>query len=406
MNNRQKYVFLTEGMWITCPIEYLLSLVRSGEISIEELESEVMPGNIQGLRRLYDLKALIEEELAKENASVKYNKRIIKSSEERCTTYEPAPESEERGDDVRDFVPDGTATGNIFSALGGLIVGGIASMFSAGDTSDNSDDDSPLEEVYSSIFAPAEVKPKSWMLVQVYLHLFEETEKVKNLARESQKDAERRDYIPLQCRLKKGDEVDVQLNVYNEKLLVSESRKVVWRGSLTKCSFNVFVPEENQMDELLCVAMLCVNGVPVGEMRFITNIVAYPRRLNPEVIAHKFKKVFISYSHKDEEKVKFLHKGLEVGDVPHFFDRSYLRGGDIYPQVIHDYIESADLFILCWSKNASQSEYVQKERMQALERAYPNVTNPKTKLEIYPMDIEPRADLPTDMKEYYHFVEI
>ena len=60
-------------------------------------------------------------------------------------------------------------------------------------------------DIYSSIFAPAEVKVRSHMLVQVYLHLYEETEKVTSLAQESDKNAERQDYSPLQCNLKKGD---------------------------------------------------------------------------------------------------------------------------------------------------------------------------------------------------------
>ncbi len=96
--------------------------------------------------------------------------------------------------------------------------------------------------------------------------------------------------------------------------------------------------------------------------------------------------------------------GLELGAVPHFFDRKYLKAGDVFPQVIQDYINTADLFILCWSENASKSEYVQKERLQALERAFPQV-KPKqeAKLRIYPMSIEPRAELPSDMKDNYHF---
>lgn len=262
-------------------------------------------------------------------------------------------------------------------------------------------------ETYSSIFAPAEVRRKSHMLVQVYLHLFEETEKVKSLAQESDKNAERRDYIPLQCKLKKGDKVDVQLNIYGETLLMSDRKRVVWQGSFTKCSFDYFVPKDIDVDELSCVAMLTVNGVPLGEMRFISRIVDTPRRLNPEIIAHKYNKVFISYSHQDESKVKFLHEGLELGSVPHFFDRKYLKAGDVFPQVIQDYINSADLFILCWSENASKSEYVQKERLQALERAFPQVKpEQEAKLRIYPMSIEPRAELPTDMKENYHFGEI
>lgn len=259
-------------------------------------------------------------------------------------------------------------------------------------------------EVYSSIFAPAEVKRKSHMQVQIYLHLDEETEKVKSLAKESDKNAERRDYIPLSLKLKKGDKVDVEFNVYGETRLMSERKSIIWQGSFTKCSFDYFVPKDIDVEELSCAALLSVNGVPIGEMRFITRVIETPRQLNPEIIAHKYSKVFISYSHLDESKVKFLHEGLELGSVPHFFDRKYLKAGDVFPQVIQDYINSADLFILCWSENASKSEYVQKERLQALERAFPQVQPENAaKLRIYPMNIEPHAELPSDMKEVYNF---
>lgn len=291
----------------------------------------------------------------------------------------------------------GSVVGSVFSLIG-VILGGIIGK--KNNTAEH-------YEVYSSIFAPSEVKRKSHMLIQVYLHLFEETEKVKILAKESQKGVERRDYIPLQCKLKKGDKVDVHLNIYGETLLMSDKKSVVWQGSFTKYSFDYFVPKDIDVDELSCVALLSVNGVPIGEMRFITQIVEHPRLLNPEIIAHKYNKVFISYSHQDESRVRFLHEGLELGSVPHFFDRKYLKAGDVFPQVIQDYINTADLFILCWSKNASKSEYVQKERLQALERAFPQVQPEKAaKLRIYPMNIEPHAELPDDMKDNYHFGEI
>ncbi len=262
-------------------------------------------------------------------------------------------------------------------------------------------------EVYSSIFAPAEIKRKSHLQVQVYLHLYEESEKVKSLAQESDKNAERRDYIPLSLKLRKGDKIDVEFNVYGETRLASECKSIIWQSSFTKCSFNYFVPKDIDVEELSCVALLSVNGVPIGEMRFITRVIETPRQLNPEIIAHKYSKVFISYSHQDESKVKFLHEGLELGSVPHFFDRKYLKAGDVFPQMIQDYINSADLFILCWSENASKSEYVQKERLQALERAFPQVQPENAaKLRIYPMNIEPRAELPDDMKEVYHFGKI
>ena len=264
-----------------------------------------------------------------------------------------------------------------------------------------------LINAYSSIFAPAEVKRRSHMLIQVYVHLFEEAETVKTLAQESQKNTERRDIIQLECSLRKGDEIVVLLNIYGEKLLMSERKTVVWQGHFTKCSFGYFVPMDIDVDELSCMALLSVNGIPVGEMRFITEIVEVPRKLNSEIIAHKYKKVFISYAHKDEAKVKSFHEGLKLAGIEHFFDRAYLKSGDVFPQVIQDYINSADLFVLFWSENASKSEYVNKERKQALERAFPQVKpQQEAKLSIYPMSIEPRAELPGDMKDNYHFGEL
>lgn len=93
--------------------------------------------------------------------------------------------------------------------------------------------------------------------------------------------------------------------------------------------------------------------------------------------------------------------------VEHFFERAYLKAGDIYPKVIQDHINSADLFVLFWSENALNSEYVEKERTQALKRAFPQIRpRQAAPLSIYPMNIEPYADLPIDMKDYYHFGEL
>lgn len=227
------------------------------------------------------------------------------------------------------------------------------------------------------------------------------------IIQESDKNAERRDYIPLECKLKKGDKVDIQLNIYGETLLMSDKKRVVWQGSFTKCSFDYFVPKDIDADELSCVTVLKVNGIPVGGMRFITRIVDVPRLLNPEVVALKYNKVFISYAHKDEAKVRSFHEGLQLAGIKHFFDRTYLKTGDIFPQVIQDYINSADLFVLFWSEKTAKSEYVGKERAQALSRAFPQVKPQQAaKLSIYPMSIEPRAELPSDMKDNYHFGEI
>ena len=267
--------------------------------------------------------------------------------------------------------------------------------------------DEAYDLVYSSVFSPAEVKRKSNMLIQVYLHLPEETEKVIKLAQEAQKNAERRDYIPLQCKLKSWDKVDISLNIYGEKLLHSEKKRVIWFGGFTKCTFSYYVPKDIEDEELRCVAVLSINGAPIGEMCFVTQIVEAPRSFHPEVYTRKYNKIFISYAHQDESKVKFMAQAFKALGVDYFFDRDYLKAGDIFPLEIEKYINSADLFILCWSENAANSDYVQKERNQALDRAYPKVKPyEKAPLSICPLSIEPRAELPEDMKCVYNFEQI
>ena len=267
--------------------------------------------------------------------------------------------------------------------------------------------DESYDVVYSSVFSPAEVKRKSNMLIQVYLHLPEETEKVLKLAQEAQKNAERRDYIPLQCKLKSWDIVDISLNIYGEKLLHSEKKRVIWFGGFTKCTFSYYVPKDIEDEELRCVAVLSINGAPIGEMCFVTKIVEIPRSFHPEVYTRKYNKIFISYAHQDESKVKFMAQAFKAVGVDYFFDRDYLKAGDIFPLEIEKNINSADLFILCWSENAANSDYVQKERNQALDRAYPKVKPyEKAPLSICPLSIEPRAEIPEDMKSIYNFEQI
>ena len=258
-------------------------------------------------------------------------------------------------------------------------------------------------EVYSSIFAPAEVKRKSHLHVQVYLHLYEESEKVKSLAKESDKNAERRDYIPLSLKLKKGDNVDVEFNIYGETRLTSDRKSIVWQGSFAKCTFDYFVPKDIDVDELSCEANLFVNGAMIGEMRFLTQIVEVPRNLNTEILSHRFNKIFISYAHQDAQQIKLLALAYKAQGVDYFYDRDSLAPGDVYEEKIFDYIDSSDLFVLCWSKNAAVSDYVAKEKGRALLRAYPQLSQRDATLKICPISIEPRADLPSDMKEVYNF---
>lgn len=262
-------------------------------------------------------------------------------------------------------------------------------------------------KVNTSVFAPSEVKHGDYMMVQVFLYMDEEEQSVSRKAKEVDGEAERRNYIPLSVKLKEGDKVKVFLQIPNKEVKVEEpTQELTWQGRFTDCQFAVYINKDFSASTLLSTVVLSINNSPVGRMMFKTKIADKPRVLYAEVKCKTFKKIFISYSHKDEARVKYIAEAYKAQGVDYFFDRHYLKAGDIYPVKIRQYIDSADLFILCWSKNAAESDYVALERNQALSHAYPQVSMDKASISIHPISIEPRTAYPQDMNDVYNFEEV
>lgn len=263
------------------------------------------------------------------------------------------------------------------------------------------------EKTNSSIFAPSETKKGDYMMVQVFLYKDDEERTVACKAAEVDPDARRQNYTPLSVKLKDGDRVKAKLTMSGKGIEVDEPfQEMIWQGHYTDCQFGVYVPEEYKPTSMMGTVMLTVNDIPCGRMMFKTKIVSQPQKLYAKIESKAFQKIFISYSHKDEATVKYFAKAFQAQGVDYFFDRHYLKAGDVYPLKIKEYINSADLFILCWSKNAAESEYVQLERQQALALAFPQKDMEQATLSIHPISIEPHADYPSDMKEVYNFEEI
>lgn len=245
------------------------------------------------------------------------------------------------------------------------------------------------------------------MMVQVFLYKNGEEDFVQRKATELDSDATRRNYTPLNVKLRMGDVVKVTLTALGSGVVIEgAAQEMIWNGHYTDCQFAMLITDDFKESTLISTVTLSVNGVPAGRMMFKTSIVYRPRKLNAEIDCKTFNKIFISYSHKDEQRVKYIAEAYHAQGVDYFFDRHYLQAGDVYPDKIREYIDSADLFILCWSKNAANSDYVTLERRQALALAYPQVAMERASITIHPISIEPRADYPEDMNEVYNFEEV
>ena len=265
-----------------------------------------------------------------------------------------------------------------------------------------------FDEGGASAFAPNEIKRGEDMMIQIYVYKDSERQRVICESKKADEDAYERNYIPLNFDLKDGDQVKVSLNVINSPKL-AQTKNFVWHNRVSKACFFISIPKSYKKEKMFFEAFLSVNNAILGELDFSVSVVNEysPEKKIAKILTRQFNKVFISYSHLDEDQVKFIAQAYKAIGVNYFFDRHYLEAGSVYPLEIQEYIDSADLFILCWSKNASQSEYVEKELSQALKLAFPQI-KPKedAQLTIYPMSIRQDVDLPSNMKDIYNFVTL
>lgn len=259
----------------------------------------------------------------------------------------------------------------------------------------------------ASAFAPNEIKRGGDMMVQVYIYKDENRKRVICEAKKCDKDVSERSHIPLNFDISEGDIVNVSLKVINSNDS-NQTKSFTWRDSVSKVCFVVSLSQHYEKDRVFIDILLSINKVVLGELLFSASVVdTYTHeRIIANVPSRSFNKIFISYSHEDESRVKYLAEAYKAQGVDYFFDRHYLKAGDVYPIKIQQYIDSADLFVLCWSKNAAMSEYVTRERKQAMSHAFPQVCMDKATITIHPISIEPRAEYPTDMNEAYHFEEV
>lgn len=274
--------------------------------------------------------------------------------------------------------------------------------FGKGMFSKNSDRKNTQEiqqEIDACIYAPAEIMANVSFIIRVYMYRPHDRNKVDLKIREIDPTAVKKEYKPLDLPVKEGDKLTVQLDLSDSVQCESTSKTVIWRNHYIDCSFLAKLTDVNQKN-IEGKVNIFINDIPAGEMLFIIDVVANnPRDAYTKIDSRQFSKIFISYAHKDESQVRGIAEGCRMLGKDYFFDRHTLQTGDLFKEKILNYIDSADLFVLCWSKNAAESKWVQIEREHAMRLIHEG----KTSLTIYPLSLRPEAPLPLDMSDKYNF---
>lgn len=259
----------------------------------------------------------------------------------------------------------------------------------------------------SAVFAPTSVIRGDYCLIQVFIYEEQCFSEICEMAEMADPDAKRRNYMPLNYKILKGDKIKIDVSIAGGDLSIENSvSEQIWNGGFIKHVADFLIPRNYNSSSFIGIVRLYVNDIPVGEMKFRTKVDNIRSRTTwAEVESLKYRSSFISFMSEDLQSILFLAEGFriqkELNGIDYFFSKHTLKNGDDYPEKIEEYINSCDVFILCWSKNAQKSEWVEKEYNLAVHRYR---SRKDIALRIY--NIVPKAPLPPILSEQFHIEEL
>jgi hypothetical protein len=142
-----------------------------------------------------------------------------------------------------------------------------------------------------------------------------------------------------------------------------------WAGE--PIDFSFAVEADASVKQVVLLARVFIDDAQIGVLAFTRNVSGPAKQAHSagdRVRLKRHKRVFLSYSSKDRETVSQIATAYQMAGVEHFWDRASLKSGEEWHPRLRREIDRADLFHLCWSKAAAESEWVQKEAEYALTR--------------------------------------
>lgn len=117
--------------------------------------------------------------------------------------------------------------------------------------------------------------------------------------------------------------------------------------------------------------------------------------------ARPYRRIFPSYSHRDEEIVRQVEAYARTMGDEYLRDVTHLRAGEQWNDRLLEFIRAADVFQLFWSRNSMRSPWVRQEWEYALSLGRPHFVRP-TYWET-PLPEAPDQDLPPASLRALHF---
>lgn len=251
-----------------------------------------------------------------------------------------------------------------------------------------------------SVFAPSSIAPGSNFVLDLWMHLGEQTDLVEEYARAVAR--ERRLALKTSVLVERDTVLEAALELRDLEVLDS-CEPILWTGEPANCSFPVRVPPQLPPGSYPGIVRLSIDAIAIARIHFIVAVGATP---SSEVTARCSggtlipRSAFACYSSEDRDevigRVQGMMKVLPSLDI--YLDILNLRSGDDWANTIRPHIDSKDVFYLFWSAPAARSKAVEREWKYALEKRGLSYINP------VPL-MDPRLAPPPTLLEKLHFNE-
>jgi hypothetical protein len=253
----------------------------------------------------------------------------------------------------------------------------------------------PSAPADATAFAPKKLRRSTPELVRIVVHQPKDLNDVVKAARKADPRSE-----PASSGMPIGDiALGATIGVALEARGASGDgalQRRTWTGE--PIAFSYAIEADPSVKQVVLLARVFVNDAQIGVLAFTRNVsgpAKKPHSIGDRVRLKRHKRVFLSYSSSDRETVSQIATAYEMAGVEHFWDRASLKSGEEWHPRLRREIDRADLFHLCWSKAAADSEWVQKETEHALTRRRRHSGKPEITVQM--LDGPPWAPHPPEL---------
>ena len=224
----------------------------------------------------------------------------------------------------------------------------------------------PKAPADATAFAPKKLRRGTPELVRIVVHQPKQLKDVIMAARKIDARAKPAPQAMSIGDVALGTEVGIALEVRGAACDGALQRRI-WVGEPIDFSFTA--EAEDDVKQAVFLARVLVGDAQIGVLAFTRGLTGAKKAASSgDVRLKRHKRVFLSYSSADRDTVSAIATAYAMAGVEHFWDRASLKSGEEWRPRLRREIDRADLFHLCWSKAAAQSEWVEKEAEHALTR--------------------------------------